>query len=286
MPRWPKVVIDGVGLIGGSIGRALREQKLAECVIGLGRSPQRLERAIALGAIDQGVSDDMFPTATADLLREIDVAIVCTPVDLIAQRALRLTPRLGPSGWVMDAGSTKGAICRELRDRDASQTFIGAHPLAGAHQAGVEASRADLFLGKSVILTPIAKTPDRIVQQAAEFWEALGAVAHRMSPEEHDRVLAFTSHLPHLAASALAAATPSELLPWTASGWRDATRIAAADPDLWISILEANRSHSLRALDNFAKVLASIRDALEHGDPEALRRWLETGKKNRDSVAN
>ena len=186
----------------------------------------------------------------------------------------------------MDAGSTKEAICRELQDQGACRAFIGAHPLAGDHQVGVEASRADLFEGKSVILTPLEETPEAIVRQAAAFWEALGAVAHCMAPEEHDRVLAFTSHLPHLAASALAAATPAELLQWTASGWRDATRIAAADPDLWISILQANRSHSLRALDNFAKVLASIRDALEARTSEALRRWLESGKKNRDSVAN
>ena len=167
---------------------------------------------------------------------------------------------------ITDAGSTKEAIVTTvdaaLSGRRAGSPFVGSHPLAGDHRGGVEFARADLFDGRTVVVTPTAETRPAAVVEITGFWQSLGAHVTTMTPAEHDAALAATSHLPHLVAAALAAATPEKLLPLAASGWRDTTRVAAGDPKLWQPIFATNRQHVLAALDRFVEKIAGLRESL------------------------
>jgi prephenate dehydrogenase len=164
--------------------------------------------------------------------------------------------------------------------------FVGSHPLAGSEKTGSEAARADLFEGRVVVVTESEVSDHDAVDTIEDFWQSLGATVVRMSPAEHDAALARTSHLPHLLASALAIATPDDLLPLTAGGWCDTTRIAASDPELWRQIFLANRVHTLKALADFETVLLSLRAAVEQADADRLTALLAEGKRRRDAVGS
>jgi prephenate dehydrogenase len=166
--------------------------------------------------------------------------------------------------------------------------FVGSHPIAGSERNGPEAAAADLFAGRVAVVTPTDRSDDGAVRAVEEFWESLGSRVLRMTPQEHDAILARTSHLPHLVASALAATTPGngETLPLTGSGWSDTTRIAAGDPELWRQIFLANRGATLSALTDFENVLKSWRHALESADGSLVLALLKEGKLRRDAVGN
>jgi prephenate dehydrogenase len=215
---------------------------------------------------------------------------VCTPVDTVAERIVQAAAAAPPDCLITDAGSTKEAIVATvdsaLASRRGGPRFVGSHPLAGDHRTGPQHARADLFDGRVVVVTPSPETRPAAVTEASGFWEGLGANVVTMAPAKHDAALALTSHLPHLVAIALAASTPSEFLPLTASGWRDTTRIAAADPKIWQPIFTANRERVLDALDTFRQTLEGLRDSLEQGDNETLIATLEAAaKKKRDRDA-
>ena len=284
MAEYDTVAIIGVGLIGGSIGLALRERRLAQRVIGIGRRQQSLDVARDVGAIDHGVTNLANGVAQAQLI------IVATPVDSIAERVIQASAACPAGSLITDAGSTKESIVSAadagLAGRRGGPRFVGSHPLAGDHRTGPEHARADLFDGRTVVITPTEHTRPAAVTEVSGFWESLGANIRKMSPKDHDAALAVTSHLPHVLAVALAAATPTELLPLTASGWRDTTRVAAGDPALWQAILTANRQHVLDALDLMGQTFNSLRESLEQGDNENLMAILETAaKKKRDRDA-
>ncbi len=164
--------------------------------------------------------------------------------------------------------------------------FVGSHPLAGSEKTGVKHARDDLFRGRTVVVTPTASTPEDATARIETFWGTLGASVMRLSPQEHDQGVAATSHLPHLIASALAAATPVAYLPLVATGWLDTTRIAAGDVELWRQILGQNRSSVLQALGQFEKVLNSFTLALQQQDDVTISELLSTGKQRRDSLAD
>jgi prephenate dehydrogenase len=189
---------------------------------------------------------------------------------------------------VTDVGSTKGNIVRELAGKmpDAGATFIGSHPLAGSEKRGSANSKADLFADRLVIVTPTADTDPEAIAVIELFWNKLGARVMRMDPTEHDSALAVTSHLPHAAASGLAGVTPVGWLTLTAGGFRDSTRIAAGDPDLWTAIFEANRDAVLAAVDGFAERMQRFRELLVAGDRAGLVRWLAEGKRVRDALGS
>ena len=284
MAEYDTVAIIGVGLIGGSIGLALRERRLAQRVIGIGRRQQSLDVARDVGAIDHGVTNLANGVAQAQLI------IVATPVDSIAERVIQASAACPAGSLITDAGSTKESIVSAadagLAGRRGGPRFVGSHPLAGDHRTGPEHARADLFEGRTVVITPTEHTRPAAVTEVSGFWESLGANIRKMSPKDHDAALAVTSHLPHVVAVALAAATPTELLPLTASGWRDTTRVAAGDSALWQAILTANRQHVLDALDLMGQTFNSLRESLEQGDNENLMAILETAaKKKRDRDA-
>lgn len=166
---------------------------------------------------------------------------------------------------------------------------MGSHPLAGDHRTGPEHARGDLFDGRVVVITPTEHTRPAAITEAIGFWQSLGANVRTMKPGDHDAALAITSHLPHIAAVALAAATPTDLLPLTASGWRDTTRVAGGDPELWQAIFTANRERVLEAIDQMDQALGSLRESLEQGDNESLRSILETAarrKRERDALGD
>jgi prephenate dehydrogenase len=270
------VTIVGVGLIGGSIGLALRSRGLAGRVVGVGRDEGRLEEARSLGAIDA------FTTDLGRGVAEADVAVVCTPVDRIASD-VRLAAKHGPDGLLItDAGSTKRRIVEQVEaEGEAVGRFVGAHPLAGSERNGAANARADLFEGRTCVLTPTPGTPAESLGRARSFWSSLGARPVEMTPEDHDRALARTSHLPHVLAAALAAATPPEWLGLGAGAFRDGTRVAASEAGLWTAIFLENRGPLLESLEALGEQLDGFRRVLAGGDADAVRSWWESARRRR-----
>src|SRR3954469_4632162 len=284
MVEYDTVAIVGVGLIGGSIGLALRERRLAQKIIGIGRRQTSLDAARTVGAIDHGV------TSLANGVSQAQLIIIATPVDSIAERVIQAAAICPATSLITDVGSTKEAIVAAvdagLAGRRSGPRFVGSHPLAGDHRTGPEHARADLFEGRTVVVTPTDLTRTAAVTEVVGFWQALGANVQNMTPARHDTALAMTSHLPHLAAVAIAAATPSEFLHLTATGWRDTTRVAGGDPNLWQAILSANRQHVLDAIDMLSQTVGNLRESLEQGDNESLLSILQAAaKKKRDRDA-
>jgi prephenate dehydrogenase len=279
MRTWDTVAIVGVGLIGGSIGLALRERGLARRVVGVGRRRESLEKAKSRGCVDE------ISTSIAEGVKQASLVVVCTPVESIARQVSEAGEHCPADCVITDAGSTKAEIVAAVQGMK-RVPFVGSHPLAGSEKNGSEAAAADLFDGRVAVVTKTEKSDPVAARTIEEFWQSLGATVLRMSPDEHDAALACTSHLPHLVASALAAATPEQLLPLTATGWQDTTRIAAGDVELWRQIFLANGESTLKALADFEKVLSRFRAALESADGTLLAELLAEGKRRRDAVGN
>jgi prephenate dehydrogenase len=277
--RIQTLTIVGVGLIGGSIGLAAKKRGLAQRVLGVGRRQTSLQQAVACGAIDEGFLD------CREAVHRADVVVFCTPVDMIAAQILAAAPGCKAGALLTDAGSTKGALVRSLAGRlPANISFAGSHPLAGSERRGPEHADANLFDGRLTVITPTAETNDTVVDRVSEFWKALGSEVLIMDPEAHDRALAFTSHVPHLVAAALVSLLTPELVPLTASGFRDTTRVAAGDPALWTGIFLQNREAVLAALDRLTNILVQFRQAMSHSDRVALDRLLGEAKRQRDGL--
>jgi prephenate dehydrogenase len=275
------LTIVGVGLIGGSIGLAARRRGLAAHVLGAGRQQGSLERARAVGAVDETSLD------LTEAVRRADVAVFCTPVDRIAEQVLAAAPGCAPGTLLTDAGSTKAAIvaCLDGRLPD-GVAFVGSHPLAGSEKRGPDHADANLFQGRLTVVTPGRDTDPASVQRTAAFWQALGSRVRIMPPEEHDRAVGLTSHLPHLLAAALAGILPDELRELTATGFRDTTRVAAGDPALWTAILCQNRGAVLQALARLTDRLEEIGAALEAEDWTTVDALLTQAKKVRDALGS
>jgi prephenate dehydrogenase len=287
MPVYQRVTIVGVGLIGGSIGLALRKRRLAAQVVGVGRRAASLEKAVQAGAVD------LSTTNLVEGVGGAEVVVVATPVETIVD-AVQFASRVAPKAVLTDAGSTKAEICSQLRmqqpvdDHSPARLnqFVGSHPLAGDHRTGPEYARADLLEGRTVAVTPEDDALPAVVERISEFWESLGAEVVLISPEEHDRALAATSHLPHLVAAALAGATPEQWLQLAATGWADTTRIGAADPGLWLQIFRQNRAGVIDALRRFEHQLGAMGDALADGDDQQLVTLLNDAKRIRDALGD
>jgi cyclohexadieny/prephenate dehydrogenase len=273
------LTIVGVGLIGGSIGLAAKQRGLAKRVLGVGRRQASLQEALHRGAIDEVFVDSL------EAVRQADVAVICTPVDLIADQVLAAAPHCKPGALLTDAGSTKAALVRTLDGRmPAGVSFVGSHPLAGSEKRGPEHADANLFDGKLTVITPTAQTNGDVLDRVTAFWRALGSEVLVMDAEEHDRSLALTSHVPHLVAAALATLLTPELIPLTSTGFRDTTRVAAGDPALWTGIFLQNRQAMLAGLDRLGANLDRFRQALESSDRATLDRLLAQSKSLRDAI--
>jgi prephenate dehydrogenase len=275
------LTIVGVGLIGGSIGLAARRRGLAERILGIGRQQASLDQALAVGAIDEA------SVHLTEAVRQADLVVFCTPVDRIAEQVLQAAPHCRPGTLLTDAGSTKAAIVEAVEAQLPKQVqFVGSHPLAGSEKRGPEFAEAELFEGRLTILTPTRRTPPHGLDRTREFWEALGSRVQVMSPEAHDQALAYTSHLPHLTASALAGILPPELFGLTATGFRDTTRVAASDPALWSAILLQNRSAMLEAVGALQNRISEFKKALMSNDRAALDALLAQAKRMRDALGS
>lgn len=268
-----KLVIIGVGLIGGSFALALREAGAAGEIVGVGRSAANLEEALRLGVINRIAPD------AAEAVRDADLVMLAVPVGQMAALMQQIAPCLGAHTVVTDAGSTKGDVValarRHLPQHLAS--FVPGHPIAGAEKSGVGAADAGLFRGRQTVLTPLPETDAGATELVLNAWQACGARVAEMTPENHDRIFAAVSHLPHLLAFALvedmaSRANGEELFSFAAGGFRDFTRIAGSSPEMWRDIFLANREPLLDELDVYRAQLDRLRAMLEQGDGAALEK--------------
>ncbi len=275
------VAIVGVGLIGGSIGLALRERKLAGRVIGIGRRQESLRAARRVGAVDHTTVDIEKGVAEAELV------IVCTPVGRIVED-VRMAAMHCPEGALLtDTGSTKQTIVAELdQGLPRGCRFLGSHPLAGSEKSGATFARADLFEGRIAILTPTKNTRAEDFDFLENFWQALGSVVVQLQGDEHDRALALTSHLPHIVASALVSTVPEKYFRLAGPGLHDTTRIASGDAELWAQIFALNRDNVLGALEQFSAILSALQSAVRDGNHDEIIRLLTLAKKNRDALGS
>jgi prephenate dehydrogenase len=265
-------------LIGGSIGMALRARKLAKEVVGIGRGSANLDVALERGAIDRATTD------LAQGVAKADVVVVCTPVGRVAEDVRRVVESAPLDVLVTDAGSTKRAIVEAIEKTPrAAGLFVAAHPLAGSERSGAAFARADLYHDRVCVLTPTSRTDPSRLQRARAFWSGLGCRLVEMGPAEHDEVVAFTSHLPHALAAALAAAVPPDWHPLAAGAFRDVTRVAAADTELWTAIFRENRGPLMNAVGKLQDRLAALKYALMNDDEEAIRRWWSDARARRES---
>ncbi|MCX4160802.1 MULTISPECIES: prephenate dehydrogenase/arogenate dehydrogenase family protein [Paraburkholderia] len=274
-----KLVIFGVGLIGGSLARALRERdgvSGARTVVGVGRSAASTARALELGVIDAAATFD-DPVALRAALAGADIVLLAAPVAQTRPLLERIAPFLDAATIVTDAGSTKSDVVAAARAALGSRVaqFVPGHPIAGRESSGVDAALADLYVDRNVVLCALPENAPRDVERVAAMWRASGAAVHEMSPEQHDRVLASVSHLPHVLSFALVEqilGSPDAALKFSfaAGGFRDFTRIAASSPEMWRDICVANRAALLDELDDYTAVLARLRAAIEAGDGAAL----------------
>ena len=281
MKQWDTVAIVGVGLIGGSIGLALRKKNLAKNVVGIGRRQASLRVARRVEAVTHTTIDLNKGVAEAELV------IVCTPVGRIVDHVRQAAQHCPERILITDAGSVKQPIVAALDGSLARGCrFLGSHPLAGSEKTGATYASAELFEGRVAILTPTVNTRAEDFDLLEQFWQSLGSLVVQMSPEEHDQALALTSHLPHVAAGALTLTMPEKYYRLTGSGLLDTTRIAGGDPELWRQILVLNRDNILRALEQYGSNLASLHAALRDNHLEEITRFLTQAKKNRDALGS
>jgi prephenate dehydrogenase len=276
--QFEQITIIGVGLMGGSVGLACKSRGVARRIVGVDRDAATIAKARELGVIDDST------TSLIEAVRNADLIVVGTPVDRVAELLITAAPHTQPRAIFSDLGSTKNNIVRALANEpEILARYVPAHPLAGAERNGVAEAKADLYANRVTILTPERATRDA-VRTVAKFWESLGSQVIEMNAAEHDRVLAVTSHLPHAVASAVAGITAREWLKLSAGGFRDVTRIAAGDPNLWTAIFSANRDAVLAAITAFTTRLSEFRTMLEADDRTGLARWLAEGKQVRDAL--
>ena len=280
--QWDTVTIVGVGLIGGSAGLALAKRGAAKKIIGVGRSVSSLEAAKKLGAISEGTTNIREGVADADFV------LVATRVSVIGNQLEEIDTCVRPGTPITDAGSTKQSIVDRWEQSRSSRKgrFVGSHPLAGSHKRGPQAADPALFEDKLTVLTPVESTPQSDTQSISAFWQLIGAQVCHLSPSEHDQLLASASHAPHIVAAALAAATPREAHRFTAGGWRDTTRIAAGDPDLWADILLDNAKAVTAQIENFSQASDQLQHAIEEGDRPTLIKLLTLAKESRDALGS
>jgi cyclohexadieny/prephenate dehydrogenase len=271
-PPFKKIALIGFGLIGGSIARAARQQGLVEEIVTTARSAKSRARVVELGIVDAVVETNAEAADGADLV------ILCIPVGACGAVAQEIAPFLKPGAIVSDVGSVKGAVVRDMAPHlPPGVHFVPAHPVAGTEHSGPDSGFAELFINRWCILTPPTNADAGAVDKLAEFWRALGANVEVMSAEHHDLVLAVTSHLPHLiaytivgTADELEDVTRSEVLKFSAGGFRDFTRIAASDPTMWRDVFLANKDAVLEMLGAFQEDLSKLTRAIRRGDGEAL----------------
>ncbi len=266
-----KLVIVGVGLIGGSLALALRQAGAVKEIVGVGRSQENLETARTLGIIDR------IETSLADAALDADVVVLAVPVAAMQPTMQELAPHLSPATIVTDVGSTKRDVVACARQHLPGHLgrFIPGHPIAGAEKSGAAAAFSDLFQNRNVVVTPLPENDEAAVAKISSMWRACGAIVNTMPAQKHDEIFAAVSHLPHLLSFALVEdiafrANAKELFSYAAGGFRDFTRIAGSHPEMWRDICLANRDVLIREIDTYQSQLDRLRGMLEQNDGKSL----------------
>lgn len=267
-------------MIGGSIGAALKANGYGGHIIGIGRNELRLKAARQAELIDEGVTD---VTKTS---QPPTMWVFCTPVDRIVDGILQAAATAGKGTVFTDAGSTKQQICDRLSNSlPVGIEFVGSHPLAGSEKSGYENADPSIFKDRVCVTTPVESNSTKAVERIEALWSMLGMKLLRSDPQEHDELLAVTSHLPHVAAAALASFVNDHNQDFFAGGFRDTTRIAAGDPDLWTAILTRNHEHVATSIDELIQRLKQFGTAITARDEEATKRLLTEGQTGRQKLS-
>ncbi|HXF67254.1 MAG TPA: prephenate dehydrogenase/arogenate dehydrogenase family protein [Burkholderiales bacterium] len=277
--RIDKLVVIGVGLIGGSFAAALKRARAVARVVGVGRTRANLATALRLGIVDEASRDP------AGAVRDADLVLLAVPVGQMAAAMAAIAPALPSRAVVTDAGSTKCDVVANARRflGTAFPRFVPAHPIAGTEKSGAAAASPALFRGRTVIVTPQPETAAEALSLVRRAWEACGARVRRLEAQEHDAILAAVSHLPHVVAFALVGMLarrrdPARLFGFSAGGLRDTVRIAGSSPEMWADICRANREALLAAIEDYEDELERVRGAIERGDAATLRRVFERAR--------
>ncbi len=278
-----KVTLIGVGLLGGSLGLALRQRKLAGQVVGFVRRPEAVDECEQLGVVDKADTDLWRAVEGADLV------VICTPIAQMRALVEQALPKFKAGAIVTDVGSVKGSVVAEMEPLFASTkaSFIGSHPMAGAEKMGAAAARADLFEKAVCVITPTRKSKAAAVKKLEELWKAVGGIPVKLAPDLHDDLVSRSSHLPHVVAAELAnyvlsPALPKEQAQLCATGFRDTTRIASGSPEMWRDICQANAKNLSRVLGVFIEDLQEFQHALANGDTRTIEEFFRTAKQRRD----
>jgi prephenate dehydrogenase len=284
--RWKKVTLLGVGLLGGSLGLAVRRRRLAASVVGFVRRPASIREAIEAGAVTRATMD------LEEAVRGADLIVFCTPIGQMGILADHLLPVIKRGAVVTDVGSVKETVVSDLEPiiARAGGHFVGSHPMAGSEKTGVSASHEKLFEHAICVVTPTRRSSRRAVATVQELWKRVGCRVLKLSPQEHDELVSRSSHLPHLVAAGLAnfvlgPSQPGEQALLCANGFRDSTRIASGSPEMWRDIAMANRPNLVKALDNFTAELRNLRRLLSTGDSNRIQSFLIEAKQRRDAWA-
>ncbi len=278
-----KITIIGVGLLGGSLGLAIRRRRLARQTAGFVRRRASLKDCERAGAVDFATLD--LPAAVWDA----DLVILCTPLGQMRSRVREMLPALKRGAIVTDVGSVKTSVVRELESlvARAGAHFVGSHPMAGAEKTGVAAARADLFANTVCVVTPTRNTNRTALKKVKQFWTAVGSRVLELRPETHDALVSRSSHLPHVIAATLAShvlnpAHPKPQAALCANGFRDTTRIASGSPEMWRDIALANRKNLVKSLDAFVADLQKLQRVVKAGDARVLAKFFAMAKQRRD----
>ncbi len=281
--RWNKITIVGVGLLGGSLGLAVKHRRLARQVAGYVRREGSIKECADAGAVDFSTTDLQAAVWDADLV------ILCTPLGQMRLLVKQLLPALKHGAIVTDVGSVKASVVNEveLLIKKAGAHFIGSHPMAGGEQTGVSAARADLFKSALCVVTPTQRSHPASLRKVEQFWKGVGGRVLSLSPEMHDALVSRSSHLPHLLAATLAASVldprrPKQQAALCATGFRDTTRIASGSPEMWRDIALANRAQLRAALDEFVRELQGVQKILRRGRAAEVDGLFSKAKERRD----
>jgi prephenate dehydrogenase len=281
--QFQKITIIGVGLLGGSIGLAVRQRRLASEIAGFVRRAASFKDCERAGAVDYATTDLLAAVSKADLV------ILCTPLAQMRTLTQHFLPALKRGAVVTDVGSVKAVVVRELESiiGNTGAHFVGSHPMAGGEKTGVLAARADLFEGAVCLVTPTKKSDAGAVRKLERFWKSLGSRTLRLEAAQHDLFVSRTSHLPHVVAATLAGLVldpkqPEAQARLCATGFRDTTRIASGSPEMWRDIALANRRNLSRSVDAFVMELKKFQDALKRGDARAVEAFFATARQRRD----
>jgi prephenate dehydrogenase len=280
-----QLTIFGVGLIGGSLALALKKAGYCRKVVGCSRNEAHLQKAVELGVIDKYCLDG------GEAVEGADVVLLSVPLGAMKSILSMIDGHLSPEAIVTDAGSSKASVVEAAREvfGTVPSRFVPAHPIAGREKSGVTAAVEDLYVDHKVILTPLDNTSKSAVATVTAMWEAAGAQIKTLGVEQHDRVLAATSHLPHVLAYALVDSVSrtdyvEEIFQFAAGGFRDFTRIASSDPTMWRDICIENRAAILENLDHFQAELAKVRELVERSDARQIFNLFEHAKSVRDDA--